>query len=198
MVQAHTSAGQRLTNVPAALPAVPEQASPEPMGNTVRVSLDLPALLPAITVAGNVRVVHRLPASVLTTALSQANSNGSFGVLFPDGTTASYTLANPADRAALMAEIASGEPVRVEGRFLVDLLSNNRAAFEPLWERLLPNPVAFAGVVDELPSKAERYLYHVRLADPAGHISAEWALLPRLVARGLAALAGRAEPKRSD
>src|SRR4029077_13550270 len=103
------------------------------------------------------------------------------------------TLGNPADQAAFRAQIATGEPARVENRFLMDALLRYPARFESLWQRALPDPVPIAAVSDMLPSKPERWLHRVRLADPAGHVSAGGALVPRELGGG-AARAPRAPP----
>lgn len=166
---------------PPPLAAIPELVSPEPLGDTISVTIDLPALLPAVVVpAGHRVIVDRIPAGLLTSAMSRA-SGGAIGVQFPDGTTTTYTLANPGDQAALLAEIATGEPARVEGRFVADLVMRFPARFEPLWGPALTGPVPFAPVSTPLPSTAERYLYRIRISDPAGHVSATWALVPRVV-----------------
>lgn len=167
--------------VPPPLAAVPEDVSPESVGATVTVPIDLPADLPAVAIpAGHQVVLDRLAVGALVEAVSQ-RADGTIGLQFPDETSDSYTLANPADHAAFRAQIATGEPARVENRFLLDALLRYPAQFETLWQRALPAPVAFAATVDTLPAKAERWLYRVRLADPAGHISAGAAIVPRVL-----------------
>jgi hypothetical protein len=108
-------------------------------------------------------------------------ADGTIGIQFPDDTSDSYTLGNPADQAVFRAQIATGEPARVENRFLMDALLRYPARLETLWQRALPDPVSFAAVSDTLPSKPERWLYRVRLADPAGHVSAGAAIVPRML-----------------
>jgi hypothetical protein len=167
--------------VPPPLPAVPEDVSPEPVGPTVSVARDLPALLPAVVVpAGHSVVLDHLETGALAAAMSN-RPDGTIGVLLPDSSTTSYALANPADQAALRDEIGSGEPARIENRFLMDLFLRYQAQFEALWQRALPTPVAFAVVTDILPSKAERWMHRIRLVDAAGHISEGAGILPRLV-----------------
>lgn len=167
--------------VPPPLADVPEDVSPEPVGPTVTVAIDLPAQLPAVAIPpAHQVVVDRLSVGALVAAVSK-RADGTIGVQFPDETTDSYTLGNPADQSAFRAQIATGEPARVENRFLMDALLRYPAQFEVLWQRALPNPVAFAAVSDTLPSKPERWLYRVRLADPAGHISAGAAIVPRIM-----------------
>ena len=88
---------------------------------------------------------------------------------------------NPDDQAALLAQIRSGTPARVEGRFLMDFLLRFAAQLEPLWPAALPAPVAFGALTDTLPPKAERYVHRIRLVDAAGHVSAGAAIAPQIV-----------------
>src|SRR5439155_3156201 len=125
-------------------------------------------------------VVERLEVSELAAALSR-RADGTLGALFPDGTSASYTLGNPGDQSALLAQIATGEPARVENKFLMDLLLSFPGKFEPLWQRAQAASVPFGIVTETLPSKADRWVHRIRIVDPAGHISEGAAILPRLV-----------------
>jgi len=167
--------------VPPPLPDVPEDVSPEPLGPTVNIQRDLPALLPGVVIPADHRVVlERLEVSALVAALSR-RADGTIGALFPDGTSDHYTLGNPGDQAQLFAEIATAEPARVENKFLMDVLLRFPAKFEPLWQRALPDSVPFGIVTETLPSKADRWVHRIRIVDPAGHISEGAAILPRLV-----------------
>ena len=47
--------------------------------------------------------------STTSWAAMSADANGTIGATFPDGATASYTLANPTDQAALVEQIRSGD-----------------------------------------------------------------------------------------
>ena len=173
--------GRPTFDIPPPLPNVPEDVSPEPVGATVTVTRDLPTLLPDVVIpAGHLVTVDRFEMGMLAAALSR-NPDGSFGVLFPDGTQSSYTLGNPSDQAALQAQIAAADPARIEGRFLMDLLLRFPSRFEGLWQLALPAPVAFGVVSDALPNKAERWLHRIRLVDPAGHVSLGGAIVPRVM-----------------
>src|SRR5206468_2553373 len=98
---------------------VPEDVSPEPLGSTVSMQRDLPALLPAVAIPADHRVVfERLEVSELVAALSQ-RADGTIGAHFVDGTSDHYTLGNPGDQAQLLAEIATAEPARVANKFLM-------------------------------------------------------------------------------
>jgi len=166
---------------PPPLAVVPEVVSSEPVGDSVLVELDLPGLLPTVSLpAGHAFVLERIPASALLRGLSR-RGDGTIGVAFPDRTTAHYTLANSADQAALLDQIATGEGARVEGRFIVDLMNRFPDSFETLWARAEPDPIPFTARTVHLPADAERYLFRIRLSDPAGHRSAEWAMVPRFI-----------------
>lgn len=173
--------GRPLLTVPPPLPDVPEQVTDEPVQDRVSVRLDLPALLPAVSIpAGHQVLLERLGAGALLNRISARNDDR-IGARLPDGSTPSYVLGNPADQEAFLAQIRTGEGVRVEDRFVMDFLTRHLAALEVLWERALPGPVPFGQVTDRLPGKADRYLHRFRLVDQAGHVSAGGAILPQFV-----------------
>jgi hypothetical protein len=167
--------------VPPPLPAVPEQVTNEPADNRVSVSLNLPALLPTVSVAPGFTVkLERISVDGLLNRTS-AQTNGTIGVRLPSGALVTYTLANPTDHAAFLQQIRTGDARQVEGRFAMDLLLRQLNALETLWIAALPLPVSFGPAVDTLPEKAERYVHRIRLVDQAGHISAGGAILPQFV-----------------
>ena len=173
--------GQPMFTVPPPLPDVPELVTDEPAGDAVAVAVDLPALLPAVTIpAGHRVVLERIGLDAVVACVS-ARTDGKIGATLPDGSTPSYTLANTADQAAFLAQIRTGTPGRVEGRFLMDFVLRFGAQLGPLWQAALPAPVAFGALTDALPNKAERYVHRIRLADAAGHISAGAAIVPQIV-----------------
>jgi len=162
-------------------PDVPELVTAEPVGDAVTVAFDLAALLPAAPVPpGHLVQLERVALGTVVSCLG-ANADETFRADLSDGTTASYTLGNPGDRAALHAQIRTGTPARVEGRFLVDFLLRFATALEPLWHAVLPAPVPFGAVTDTLPRDAERHVHRIRLVDPAGHASAGTAVVPQIV-----------------
>ena len=167
---------------PPPLAAVPEQVTNEPVNDAVSVRLNLPVLLPAVVVPAGFKVkLERLDSSELLNRMS-ALVNNTIGARLPDGTNPTYTLANAGDQTALLAQIRTGEGVRVEGRFIMDFLTRHLVALEPLWQASSQAlPVAFAGVDDALPGKAERYIHRIRLVDQAGHVSAGAAIAPQFV-----------------
>src|SRR5436305_15308655 len=110
-----------------------------------------------------------------------AREGGSIRASLPDGTAASYVQPNPGDQAALLEQIRSATPARVEGRFLVDFLIRFGPRLESLWAAALAAPVAFGPVTDTLPRKAERYVHRIRLVDAAGHTSAGAGIAPQIV-----------------
>ena len=167
--------------MPAPLPAVPEHVTDEPAGDEIVVRVDLPALLPAVTIpAGHRVVLERVGLASIVACLS-ARSDNRIGATLPDGTTQDYALSNSGDQTAFLAQIRTGTPARIEGRFLMDFVIRFPAQLEGLWRAALPAPVPFGALTDTLPFHAERYVHRIRLADAAGHVSAGAALVPRIV-----------------
>lgn len=174
--------GQPTFTMPDPLPDVPELLSAEPALADIAVRLDLPALLPALTIPPGHRLrLERLPSNELLQFL-QPLADDTIGVTLPDGSSSSYTLANPRDQSDFLAQLRSGEPARIEGRFLTDFLIRFRNALRTAWRPASQRePIPLAPVVDTLPANAERYFYRLRLVDPAGHESSGDALLPLIV-----------------
>jgi hypothetical protein len=173
--------GRPELTVPPPLPDVPELVTNEPAGETVTVRLDLPGLLPGVAVpAGHRVLLERIGLDRIVACMS-ARPDDTIGATLPDGTETGYTQPNPDDHTALLAEIRSGTPARVEGRFLLDFLLRFGAELEPLWAEALPDPVEWGAVTDTLPHKAERYVHRVRLVDVAGHVSAGAGIPPQIV-----------------
>jgi hypothetical protein len=173
--------GRPVFSVPPPLADVPEVVTDEPSGDTVSIRVDLPALLPGVGIpAGHDVLLERLSFDDVVTCVS-ARPDGTVGASLPDGTADGYTLANPDDHAALVAQIRSGTPARVEGRFLMDFLLRFAAALEPLWRPVRLQPEPFGVLSDSLPGTATRYLHRIRLADAAGHLSEGAAIAPRIV-----------------
>ncbi len=167
--------------VPPPLPDVPEVVTDEPVGDHVAVVVDLPTLLASVTVpSGHLVQFERLGLDRIVAALS-ARADGTVGAELPDRTTQNFTLANPTDHTDLLAQIRTGTPARVEGRFLMDFLVRFLSHLDPLWDVVAPSPVAFGPLTDTLPAKAERYVHRIRLVDAAGHVSAGAAIPEQIV-----------------
>jgi hypothetical protein len=175
------------------LPPVPETRTDEPTGSVVRFGLDLRALFaaaaPPIAPGTPVRV-ERINLDALLARL--ASTAGRFVFTQPDGTKLTYQLAG-ADKTNLETQIASGIPGNVDSRYLLDLIERAGSGIETLWAAAVlraddvtgappPDPaVPFGPVVDSLPPKPERWIYRVRIADAAGHVSATGAVIPWVV-----------------
>lgn len=186
--------GRPVFTVPPPLADVPEQVTDEPNGETVSVELNLSRLLSGGAIPKGQQIsLERLGVDTLV-ALIAARSDDRIGVTFPDGSTDSYTLANPDDQAAFLAQIRTGTPGRIENRFFMDLVIRYLTrrcgnppvtpltpCLESLWQPCFPQPVSFEPVVETLPDKSERYLHRIRLVDAAGHISEGAAILPQVV-----------------
>ncbi|MET8990683.1 hypothetical protein ABZW49_34975 [Nonomuraea wenchangensis] len=172
--------GRPVLSAADALPDVPEHVTTEPVLPAVPVTLDLPAILPDLQVpAGHRLQLDRFGAAELVTRLG-VTADGRFRLALPDGTSEQWSL-SPPDHTALLAQIRGGEPGRIETRFLMDALLRHRPALETQWQAALPSPVPYGTVSFDLPGPAERHFLRVRLADQAGHLSAEAAVLPLAV-----------------
>jgi hypothetical protein len=184
-IVAATAAGRYIGRptfaVPAPLPNVPEFVTDEPAGDEILVAVDLPALLPAVTIPAGHRVVLERVGLAAVVACVSARADGSIGATLPDGTSQSYTLSNAGDQAAFVAQIRSGTPAGIEGRFLMDFVIRFTGQLEELWRAALPAPAPFGVLTDTLSFQAERYVHRIRVADAAGHISTGAALVPRIV-----------------
>jgi hypothetical protein len=167
--------------VPPPLPDVPELVTDEPAGEAVTVRVDLPTLLAGVAVPGGHLIQFERIGLDRIVACMSARTDDTIGATLPDSTTTSYTQPNPDDQAALLAEIRTGTPARVEGRFLMDFLVRFGAELESQWVAALPGPVEFGALTDTLPHKAERYVHRMRLVDAAGHVSAGAAIAPQIV-----------------
>jgi hypothetical protein len=173
--------GRPQFTVPPPLPDVPEVVVDEPAGDGVLALVDLTVLLPSAPVPAGHRVqLERIALDDVVTRMS-ANADGTIGAKLPGGGSSSYTLANPTDQADLLEQIRGGEPASVENRFLMDFVLRFAGPLEPLWLQALPAPVDFGPLTDTLPPKAGRWVHRIRIADPAGHLSAGAALAPRVV-----------------
>ncbi len=173
--------GRPTFTVPPPLPDVPEQRTNEPVGEDVEVRIDLPALLTGVTVpAGHPLLVERLPLADVVAALG-TTANDEIRLSPPAGATVEYTLANPADQAALLAQIRSGVAATVRRRFLMDALLRRLSDFETAWVRAAEGQVPLAPLDVRLPSQAERYALRVRIVDALGNVSAGAAVLPHVV-----------------
>ena len=155
------------------LPDVPEQRTNEPVGEDVRVRLDLPALLAGTAIpAGHLLLLERLPLADVVAALGTTAADA-IHLGPPSGPAVDYTLANSADHAELLAQIGSGTPASVHRRFLMDALLRGLAGFEQSWTPAIDGHVAAASLELTLPAQAERYALRARIVDAAGHISAD-------------------------
>jgi hypothetical protein len=171
--------GSPSLDVPPPLDDIPERVTNEPQAN-VQVALPLPLLVrpsPPIVLGAPVQL-ERIAASDVTTRLAEATTGG-FRVRHPDGSEAAYSPLNPADVVTLAAELATGEPARVAGRFIYDVV-RRVAGLDELWHQT-GGLVPFGDVVDTVGGAAERWIYRLRIADAAGRLSANAIMLDELV-----------------
>jgi hypothetical protein len=175
---------------PEPLRDVPEVVVAEPVADDVACVLDLPAITAGLALPAGQRVrIERLSLARLGTAL-RVTPSGDLAIVLPDGSTHPYRLAHPGDHAAFVAQLKSGNPARVENRFLVDLAIRYDAAAASLppdhapelWEPTTLLAVAASGPAeDRLPRAPGRFAHRIRLVDAAGHFSDRGAVLPQVV-----------------
>lgn len=154
---------------------MPVVRTPEPAAVPVHFPLDLtPFLPPAALATGRIRVERASALSLLAACAATADGRvvaRPVEPLRPGDAETEIPVANPADRAALVAALRSGSTQEVEDRFLVYLAGRHAfrdRLFAPAHEgTITPGPFA-----ETLPPAAGRWLYRVRSADRAGHVSA--------------------------
>jgi hypothetical protein len=171
----------RLT-VPSPAPGLPDLADVllnEPVGDSVACPLDLPALMPGLEPVPTRVVVERMGLDALL--LRTRVDGGAIAVDVDDGSTLRYTLTGGTDQADFTAQLQSGQPMRVQSKFLLDLARRALGGIDTLFTASPLGVVPYGPVIDALPEKAERYVHRLRLVDNAGHISSEAALLPQVV-----------------
>lgn len=98
----------------------------------------------------------------------------------PGETEQEITVPNAADRAAILAAISSGNVPSLDDRFVVYL-----ASVHPLRARLFRGaavePITLDQFRETLPNRGARWVYRLRLADAAGHLSADGVTLRVIV-----------------
>ena len=165
---------------PPPLADVPEQVTDEPRAESISFRLNLPSLLPAVSVpAGHRILLERFAVSDLI-ALIGVNSADLITFQIPNGALITYTLANPTDHATFVSQIRTAEPGRIANRFIMDALIRHLTHMEKLWQRV-EGVDQFTTVTDTVPTNPEQFIHRVRIVDQAGHISEQGAIVPQLL-----------------
>jgi hypothetical protein len=177
---------------PPPLPDVPTELVPEVAGDEVSYKINVPDLLPALPHPAEILFrLERLSAADLTSLLVATEAD-QVELLLPEPNVANgvstfgsvphpYAIGNAADRAALVAAIRTGEPARIENRFLMDLaIRFVGTTLENFWQPASPDAVAYGWIPIRVLNKAERYLYRLRWVDAAGRFSQNVAFVPRI------------------
>ena len=171
--------GRPELEIPPPLAPVPRVRTPEPGTEPVHFALDLTPYLPAGALAGGrVRTERVAAAAVLGACRLTADDRILALPVTPAGGDDSgaddpeveIPIPNPDDRAELAAQIRSNR-VEVDDRFAVYLAGHHAyrdRLFAPVADAL-QSPGPF---FETLPSSTGRYVYRVRAADQAGHVSA--------------------------
>ena len=170
--------GRPELEIPPPLASVPRVRTPEPGPEPVHFTLDLTPFLPPAAVAGGRVRTERVAVATVLAACRLTDDDRIFAIpVAPPGGDDStgepdveIPIANPDDRAELAAQIRSSR-AEVDDRFAVYLAGHHAyrdRLFVPVADALQP-PGPFA---ETLPSSTGRYVYRVRAADQAGHVSA--------------------------
>jgi hypothetical protein len=165
---------------PPPLADVPEIVTDEPRAESVSFNLDLPGLLPSVSVPPGHRIMLQRFTLADLIGMIGVSPSEQITVQRLDGTQTSYTLANPSDHANFVSQIQSGEPGRIANKFLMDALIRELSHVEKLWQKV-EGVEQLTNITDTVPGKAERYIYRVRLVDAAGHFSSQGAIVPKVV-----------------
>ena len=170
--------GQPIFSVPPPIGDVPEMITEEPTGRQLLVPLDLNALLGGASPPGAPIALERCAADDVTARLRA--SAGSIVLKNFDNTDQVITLANPGDEAAVLATLNSTDPQRLANRYLLYVVTHSTHP-EAFFERVSQQLDTVSMVNDRLAPKPGRFLYRVRAADAAGHVSDGGAILPIIV-----------------
>lgn len=167
-----------------ALDEVPAIVMREPAARPMRTMVDLTPLLPGSGLGGNERVrLERVSADDVFRAYRVDAGRLVGRVLLPaqpGDIEHDVTVPNSGDRAAILAAIGGGDTRALLDRFAVFL-----AASHPYKSRLFAptggDVITLPRVDDTFPNTASRWIYRVRLADAAGHLSADGITLRGIV-----------------
>ena len=157
---------------------VPRITTREPAGGTVALSLDLgPYLDPAGVPAGARLQVARLHSVDLLAAFAVAGAQILAQPVNPRAgeTARAIGWGNPTEQASVGAAMMAGDYEAIDDRFLV-LLAQLHPWRERLFRAATNDPIPGTAFDETLPSASARYLYCVRVANPAGLLSAEGAV----------------------
>ena len=166
--------GQPTLEIPPPLADVPELRTPEPGAEPIHFPLDLTPFLPAPALATG-RVRHERVAAATLLAACRATADGRVMAmpvepLAPGDAEVEIAVPNPADRAELVAALGGRRRSAVADRFLVFI-----AGHHPYRDRLFASahdaPLPPGAFPETLAPNPARWLYRVRAADAAGHVS---------------------------
>jgi hypothetical protein len=138
----------------------------------VKFSLDLTPFLHGLA-AGDRLMPERVAADTVFASYAVSNDGRVMARAIdplPGDIDQEVGIANPADRASVIAALQGARTDALEDRFVVYLAGSHPyrgRLFEPAQE----GPVAFGAFTENLPPKPARYIYRVRQADEAGHLS---------------------------
>ncbi len=184
--------GRPTFDVPPPLPDVPTVTLPEVGGDEVTHDIDVPGLVGPLPGPPAIRFLLERLSVADVVGLLAVDEADDIAIVLPDPSASGgisstgsvrhpYAPANPADHAALVAAIRTGEPARIENRFLMDIaIRFNDTTLANFWRTTRPDPLPLGPMSDRVPNKAERYLYRLRWVDAAGRASPDVAFVPRV------------------
>lgn len=170
--------GQPVFSVPPPIGDVPELVTEEPTGRQVLVPLDLPTLLGGALASGAPIAIERCSADEVINRLRV--SAGNIVLKGFDNVDQVIAFGNPGDEANVLATLNSDDPQNLANRYLLYLVTHATHP-EAFFERVSQQLDSVAMINDRLAPKPGRFLYRVRAADAAGHVSDGGAILPIIV-----------------
>ena len=167
--------GRPVFDIPPALDPVPVHVTPEPADRPIFFDLDLsPYLAGTGLIPGDLIRPERVPADAVFAAYYATADNRVMARVVDrrdaGETDQEVTIANPGDRAAVIAALNGARTDGLEDRFVV-FLAGSHPYRDRLFEPATQEPVLLGPFQETLPPTSGRYVYRVRKSDAAGHLS---------------------------
>jgi hypothetical protein len=162
------------------LSPVPVLIAPEPAARPIVFPLDLTDYLAGTGLgAGDLVQPERVSADAVFAAYYAA-ADGRIMARGEPGESDEEISVPPADRAAIAAALGSADTAALDDRYVV-YLAGKHPRRDRLFQAATPRPVPLGPLEETLPPKPGRWVYRVRKADAAGHISTGGAMAAMIV-----------------
>ncbi len=172
-----------IVEVPA-LDPVPVVVAPEPSARPMEAKIDLAPLLAGTGLAAGATVrLERVSDVEVVQAYRVEGARVIARVLEPHrpgDAEHDLAIANPTDRAAVIAALGGATAAALDDRFVVFLAASHPQRAR-LFQPAIALPVVLPIVTDVLPSTGARWVYRARVADAAGNLSADGVTLRGVV-----------------